>query len=61
MIKTKAVLEVKIGDNTYSMECPSDAALGEAHDALVQMRNIVIGIMQSHIDQDQKSEEENNG
>jgi hypothetical protein len=58
MIKTKAVIEVKIGDNTYSMECPSNAQLGEVHDALVQMRVIVVGMMQSHVDQDQKDEEE---
>jgi hypothetical protein len=59
MIKTKAMIEVKYGDNIYSMECPANAKLGEVHDALVDMRNIVVGIMQSHIDQDQKENESN--
>lgn len=53
MIRSKAVIEIKIGDNIYTMECPSNAQLGEVHDALVQMRSIVIGMMQSHADQDQ--------
>jgi hypothetical protein len=57
MIKTKAVLEVKIKENIYSMECSSDAPLGEVHDALVQMRHIVIGMMQSHVDQEQKNKD----
>lgn len=61
MIKTKAFIEIKIGDNLYVMECPSNALLGEAHDALVQMRAIVIGMMQSHVDQDQSAEEQNDG
>lgn len=58
MIRSKAVLEIKIGDNLYSMECPSQAQLGEVHDALVQMRSIVIGMMQSHVDQDQRAKDE---
>jgi hypothetical protein len=57
MIKTKAVLEVKVKENIYSMECPADAPLGEVHDALVQMRQIVIGMMQFHSDQEQKNDD----
>lgn len=57
MIRSKAVIEVKYGENIYSMECPSDAKLGEVHDALVDMRNIVVGMMQSHVDRDQKENE----
>lgn len=56
MIKTKAVIEVKIGENIYHMECPSNCQLGEVHDALVQMRNVVIGMMQSRVDQDAPKE-----
>ncbi len=58
MIKTKAFIEVKIGENIYSTECPSNAQLGEVHDALVQMRHIVINMMQAHADQEQKSSTE---
>jgi hypothetical protein len=53
VIRSKAVIEIKIGENLYQMECPSNAQLGEVHDALVQMRSIVIGMMQSHADQEQ--------
>lgn len=57
MIRSKAVIEVKIGENIYSVECPSAAQLGEVHDALVQMRFIVINMMQAHADQEQKQTE----
>lgn len=46
MIKSKAVIEVKIGDRTYQMECPPEAPLGEVHDALCTMRYEVIQKMQ---------------
>lgn len=42
MLKTQAQLEVKIGERIYQLNLPSDAPLGEAHDALYQMRNFVI-------------------
>lgn len=54
MIKSKTIIEVKIGDNIYSVECPSNAQLGEVHDALVQMRFIVVNMMQAHVDQEKK-------
>lgn len=60
MIKNKAVIEIKIGENIYSMECPVNAQLGEVHDALVQMRSIVINMMQAHADQEQKQIEKGN-
>lgn len=43
MLKTQAQLEVKIGERVYQLNLPSDAPLGEAHDALFQMRSYVIG------------------
>jgi hypothetical protein len=58
MIRSKAVIEIKIGDNLYQMECPSNAQLGEVHDALVQMRQIVVNMMQAHADQEQKEIDE---
>ena len=42
MIKNKAILEVKIGERIYAMECYSDSPLGEVHDALSQMKQFVI-------------------
>jgi len=46
MIKNKTILEVKIGERTYQMECFPDSPLGELHDALSQMKNYVIQRMQ---------------
>ena len=42
MIKQKVVLEVTVGDRSYSMECYHDSPLGEIHDALSQMKAFVI-------------------
>lgn len=42
MLKQSAMLEVKINDRVYQLHLPSDAPLGEAHDALFQMRSFVI-------------------
>lgn len=58
MIRTKAVIEIKIGDNIYAMECPSNSQLGEVHDALVQMRQMVVNMMQAHADQEKKDIED---
>ena len=42
MLKSSAVLEVKIGERVYTLSLPNDAPLGEAHDALYQMRSFII-------------------
>lgn len=42
MLKQYAMLEVKINDRVYQLHLPSNAPLGEAHDALFQMRSFVI-------------------
>lgn len=42
MLKTQAQLEVKINDRIYALTLPNDAPLGEAHDALFQMRSFVV-------------------
>jgi hypothetical protein len=42
MLKSSAMLEVKIGERVYSFFLPSDAPLGEAHDALFRMRSYVV-------------------
>ncbi len=54
MIKNKTVLEVKIGERIYAMECAPEAPLGEVHDALCQMRAFVV---QRIIDLDKAKEE----
>lgn len=43
MLKTHAKLEVKIGERVYELHLPADSPLGEAHDALYQMRNFIVG------------------
>lgn len=43
MLKQSAMLEVKIGERVYQLHLPSDAPLGEVHDALFQMRSFVVG------------------
>lgn len=53
-IKQKTLLEVKVGDRVYSMECYSDAPLGEVHDALCNMKAYVV----SRINEMQANEEQ---
>lgn len=48
MIKQKTVLEIKIGENVYTLDCEHNSPLGELHDALSQMKLKVIEIMQSY-------------
>lgn len=54
MIKSKTVLEVKIGERVYSMYCDADSPLGEVHDAVTQMRACVV---QKMVDLDKSKEE----
>jgi hypothetical protein len=42
MIKNQAVLEAKIGDKTFTLLLPNESSLGEAHDALFQMRAFIV-------------------
>lgn len=53
MLKTHAQLEVKIGERIYTFNLPADAPLGEAHDALFQMRSFVV----TKINEAQKADE----
>lgn len=45
MIKSKTILEVKIGERIYQLELAPDSPLGEVHDALIQMKAAVINLM----------------
>ncbi len=42
MIKSKTLLEHKIGERIYEFHCDPNSPLGELHDALTVMRNFVI-------------------
>lgn len=42
MLNQKSALEVKIGERLYSLQLDSNSPLGEAYDALTQMRAYVI-------------------
>jgi hypothetical protein len=54
MIKNKASIEVKIGENLYSMECAGNAALGEVHDALVLMKQEIVEMIAANHAKDSK-------
>ncbi len=43
MIKSLTALEVKIGERVYKFLCDVESPLGEAHDAISQMKNYVVG------------------
>ena len=57
MLKTGAQLEVKIGERVYSLNLPSEAPLGEVHDALFRMRSYVVDKINEAIKADQPKEE----
>lgn len=42
MLKSKSILEVKVGDRIYTFECEPNAPLGEVHDVLLNMKHFVI-------------------
>jgi len=41
-VKVKSSIEVNIDDKLYQFVCDSDAPLGACHDALCQMRGVVV-------------------
>jgi hypothetical protein len=53
----KTLLQVKIGERTYSIECNATSPLGEVHDALTQMKAYVVDRMQAQIDSEKKCED----
>lgn len=42
MFRSAAVAELKIGERLYSFVCPFDSPLGEIHDALMQIKSVVV-------------------
>lgn len=53
-ILNRTVLEVKIGDRFYNLECSPDSPLSEINQALVSMNGYVLNRME---EQKKKSEE----
>ena len=47
MLRNKSVLEVKVNERNYQVECYPEASLGEVYDALMVMANHVVEIMRS--------------
>ena len=56
-LKNKTILQVKVGERTYEMECYSEAPLGEVYDALLQMKSYVVDRINAQCDNEKKSEE----
>lgn len=57
MLGTKTVLEVKIGERTYTLHLDSQSPLGEAYDAVTQMRGFIIDKI---VDENNKSKPKEN-
>lgn len=45
MIKQQTVLEVKVNERIYQLFLASDTPLGEAHDAIMQMKGYIVDRM----------------
>jgi hypothetical protein len=57
MFKSKIVCEVTIGDKLFQFLLDQDSPLGSVHDALVQMRGLVVDQMQKVVAEQQKKPE----
>ena len=49
-LRNKTMLEVKVADRLYSLECNSDSMLGEIHDALSQMKAYIVERINAQVD-----------
>ncbi len=56
MLKQATMLETKIGERIYQFHLPSDAPLGEVHDALFQIRSFVVAKINEAQKVDEKKE-----
>ncbi len=56
MIKSKIVIEVKIGERNYEFACSPDAPYGEVYDSLNQMRSYIVSKIKE-IEEAEKSKE----
>jgi len=56
MLKTIATLQVEIGERVYQLNLPSDAPLGEVHDALFRMRSYVVERINEAVKSDKPQE-----
>ena len=57
MFKSKILCEVTIGDKLFQFLLDSDSPLGAVHDALVQMRGLIVDKMQEVVVGQQKKPE----
>lgn len=57
-IRNKAILQVKIGERTYEMECYNESPLGEVFDALTLMKAYVVDRINAQADNEKKAQEE---
>lgn len=58
MIEDFKSIKVQIGEKLYRFICDADSPVGEAHDALMQMKGIVIKLINDiHAAQEPKKEE----
>ena len=52
MLKTKTVIQAQVRDRIYSLELDPESPLGEAYDAVNQIRGFIIKMIN---DEDEKS------
>ncbi len=56
-ILSRTILEVKIGDRYYKLECSPDSPYQELNKALVQMNEHVLEVLRQHEEQLKAQEE----
>jgi hypothetical protein len=49
-LRNKTVLEVRVGERVYTLECNSDSMLGEIHDSLTQMKAYIVERINAQVD-----------
>lgn len=58
MIKNLPILEAKIGEKIFTLLLPLESTLGEAHDALFQMRTFIVNKI-NEVNELKKQDEQN--
>lgn len=57
MIKSQTIIEIKSGERNYTFECSPDSPLGEIHDALFQMKSIIVQQIVKEHEKEEKSKQ----
>lgn len=55
MIKQKTILEMKVNDRTYELQCEPCSPLGELYDVISSMRAHVLNLIQDAENKENKS------